>query len=106
MSDMETLEADEALELMPLMNKLAFLNLRRKGKGPKFGVFGNRVLYLKSDVIEWYAKWEKEAFTQTKLAARKIVTRKTTAAKIKQGVAKVAKNGKAKEKVSEKELLG
>jgi predicted DNA-binding transcriptional regulator AlpA len=97
------IDSKEALKLMPAINASMFKRLLSEGKGPKHARIGNVIKFRTTDIDAWYAKWQDTAFSQTKTAP---VVRRTTAAKIKQGVAKMAKNGKAKEKVSEKELLG
>lgn len=64
-----TLNTDEALKLMPLLNKSALIKLRRDGKGPKFGQFANAVIYRKVDVLAWYTAFKEKAFSQTRVAA-------------------------------------
>jgi hypothetical protein len=58
-------DSEEALLHMPLISTAKLTQMRRDGNGPKFAVIGNRVRYRVSDLETWYAKFKKEAFTQT-----------------------------------------
>jgi hypothetical protein len=93
MSEIEdqTLTTEEALLIMPLLTKSALVRLRRQGKGPKFGVFSNKVVYQRADVEKWYNEYKTKSFTQTKVAPR---VRQTTAApRAVKTVAKKANGG-------------